>query len=116
MAPRNGRPPNRALLNTAAVALVAAAVAAVLLVPQPFDVLLAGAALLAAGACRLQVIRRRPTVQRHTLTPHTLLALPMPVFTTAELAEIAALSDDPPVVEAPAPRYALTAVAAERVG
>lgn len=115
MAQPTGRPPNRALLNTAAVALAVAAVAAVLLIPPPFDALLAGAALLAAGWCRFQAIRRRPTVQRHTLTPYTLLALPMPVFTAAELAEIAALSDADRVVEVPAPR-ALAAVLAERVG
>lgn len=78
--------------NVAAAVLVVAAVVAVLTVPRPLDALLAGVAVISAGACRFVAIRRRPQpAHRYPLRPFEVPAPPMPEFTTAELAAIAAL-------------------------
>lgn len=111
------RSPGRlpAARNVGALALIAAAVAAVLTAPPPLAVPLAGAALLAAGACRLDQLRRlrRPStalaVQRHSVLPFD-YTLPMPQFTPDELADIRGLSDSAPTPVLPAAdRLALTA-------
>jgi hypothetical protein len=112
------RPPGRlpAARNVGAFALIAAAVAAILTAPPPFDIPLAGAALLAAGSCRLDQLRRlrRPStalvVQRHHVLPFD-YTLPRPVFTPAELDDIRGLSGS-----APAPALCAPVRAALPVG